>query len=136
MIWTSFTHFHDGHIITLVSVWSSMININFNILEVISRNFDTELLFYEHTFKSDLFFLIFLLCNKRKKMSNPHSLINFEKKRKNSLFCELLSATNVSFYIFLNDQKFLLRERQHSYIKMLFFLRNWLPHFHQQSVSF
>ena len=38
-------------------------------------------------------------------MPNPHSLINFEKKRKNSLFCELLSATNVSFYIFFKQSK-------------------------------
>ena len=61
-------------IIILVSLWFSMINTNLNILVVISRNFDTELLFFEHTLKSGLFSYIFL-CNKRKKdakSTQPH----------------------------------------------------------------
>jgi len=136
LIWTSFTHFHDGHIITLVSVWSSMININLNILEIISRNFDTELLFFEHTFKSGLLFLYFFFVIKGKKCQIHTASSILKKREKTPSFVNYFQPQMSLFTFFLNNQKFPLRERQHSYIKMLFFLRNWLPHFHQQSVSF
>ena len=51
------------------------------------------------------YFFIFLLCNKRKKMPNSHSHINW-KKNKTSYFLNYFQPQMSLFYIFLNHQNF------------------------------